>query len=312
MPEWSSVAASTDAVLWLSAAAVSELRSAPAPPRSFESYAFGLADLCMSLGDSTELWAGEVLASRFTEPLRALGSPEDSELLAERHSAVLASAVNAFVRPNVQLTYSMECGLGNVLGFTNEALGFVVALETLVDTRIVLSGYQMETECLDALRSAGVSAHDYAALERMLAKPVDEAKRRMMLLHRDPGRYQYFSFEAAEHECVLGRSMYETSTIPEHWIEPCNTLVHKILVPSQFNLDTFTQAGVTTPISVVHEPFDANRFDANRFTQGDEVSVLIDIFVSNLFNLCIFLVIFILIFFCFHTIQRLKWICGQN
>ena len=30
----------------------------------------------------------------------------------------------------------MECGLGQVLGFTSEALGFVVALERLLDTRI--------------------------------------------------------------------------------------------------------------------------------------------------------------------------------
>ena len=92
-----------------------------------------------------------------------------------------------------------------------------------------------------------------------------------MLLHRDPGRYQYFAYEASDHECVFGRSMYETNNIPRNWVDPCNNLVHKILVPSSFNRDTFIAAGVETPISVVHEPLDINRFDSRRFDEGNEV-----------------------------------------
>ena len=114
----------------------------------------------------------------------------------------------------------MECGLGNVLGFTNEALSFVVGLESLVDTRIELSGYGSESECLQSLRDAGLTLSDRAALERMLNKDEDRTRRRMLLLHRDPGRYSFFRYSASEHECVFGRSMYETDTIPSDWKEP--------------------------------------------------------------------------------------------
>eukprot|EP00019_Armaparvus_languidus_P009031 CAMPEP_0168598570 /NCGR_PEP_ID=MMETSP0420-20121227/11489_1 /TAXON_ID=498008 /ORGANISM="Pessonella sp." /LENGTH=55 /DNA_ID=CAMNT_0008635939 /DNA_START=1 /DNA_END=165 /DNA_ORIENTATION=- len=51
----------------------------------------------------------------------------------------------------------MECGLGQVLGFTSEALGFVVALERLLDTRIEVS--VQDEECLKSLREAGIEPY---------------------------------------------------------------------------------------------------------------------------------------------------------
>lgn len=197
------------------------------------------------------------------------GGDAEIDAFVARHSAFWEKQVREQLLASTQLTYDMECGLGAVLGFTNEALGFVVALERLVDTRIKVENMD---NCLRDLRSAGLEAHQLAAVERMIRKrsaPGASGVRQVLLLHHDPGRFNAFGETP---QCVVGRSMYETSSIPANWVEPCNTRVHELLVPSTFNAETFKAAGVTTPITVLYEPLDTFRFDPSRFDGdgGDE------------------------------------------
>ena len=45
----------------------------------------------------------------------------------------------------------------------------------------------------------------------------------------------------------VGRTMFETDSLPENWIVPCNSM-DEIWVPTDFNLETFRKAGVTVPL----------------------------------------------------------------
>ncbi len=45
---------------------------------------------------------------------------------------------------------------------------------------------------------------------------------------------------------MIGRSMYETDSIPNGWVEQCNDEVDEIWVPSHFNVETFSKAGVNS------------------------------------------------------------------
>ncbi|MEX2607377.1 MAG: glycosyltransferase [Kiritimatiellia bacterium] len=48
----------------------------------------------------------------------------------------------------------------------------------------------------------------------------------------------------------IGYSMLETTGIPEEWVRQCNQM-DEVWVPSRFNLQTFTDSGVTRPIHVM-------------------------------------------------------------
>lgn len=106
-----------------------------------------------------------------------------------------------------------------------------------------------------------------------------EGNNEVLVIHRDPGRYGWFSPLAPPADSaysspystsvpeikpalVIGRSMFETDRIPEDWIENCKTLVDEIWVPSQFNKRTFAAAGIPDEkLVVIPEPIDTFLFD---------------------------------------------------
>src|SRR3546814_2107906 len=60
----------------------------------------------------------------------------------------------------------------------------------------------------------------------------------------------FFGFLPSDSCCLphLFRSMYETASIPSNWRESCNDpCIDELWVPSQFNIDTFSTAGVNRP-----------------------------------------------------------------
>lgn len=51
---------------------------------------------------------------------------------------------------NFTLIWNMDCGKGQVLGFTTEALGFLEGLDGLIKLKVEVSN---ENQCLDDLRA---------------------------------------------------------------------------------------------------------------------------------------------------------------
>jgi len=59
-----------------------------------------------------------------------------------------------------------------------------------------------------------------------------------------------------------GYSMFETNSIPLEWVKGCNRL-DRLFVPTHFNKQTFTNAGVTIPIDVLPFGIDTEFFNPN-------------------------------------------------
>ena len=61
----------------------------------------------------------------------------------------------------------------------------------------------------------------------------------------------------------IGRTMFETDSIPEDWVNNCNRM-DEIWVPSEFNVESFAKAGVEREKLVkIHESVDIKKFDIN-------------------------------------------------
>lgn len=119
------------------------------------------------------------------------------------------------------VAWDMECQAGETLGFTVEAIGIVSALEPLLPLTVVVSNRH---QCLKDMRALELQPHLIRTLDRLISKTptatekhlVDSHSELITVLHHDPGRFSDF---AARHVFgklfVVGRSMYETDTIPQ-------------------------------------------------------------------------------------------------
>ena len=62
----------------------------------------------------------------------------------------------------------------------------------------------------------------------------------------------------------IGRTMFETDTIPSEWVDRSN-FMDEIWVPTQFHADTFAAAGVhRSKLYVLPEPVDTTFFNPHR------------------------------------------------
>jgi glycosyltransferase involved in cell wall biosynthesis len=168
----------------------------------------------------------------------------------------------AVVLKNLTLVWAMDCGAGQVLGFTTEATNIIASIHTLIRTKIIVSN---SVECKQELRKIGFPVSTRKLLHILEERDDRQDNEHLVaVLHKDPGRYSFSIFQEPFRSAsyLVGRSMYETTSIPAAWVQPCNTEVDAIWVPTEFNRATFTAAGVNSSLlSVVPEAIDHNHFD---------------------------------------------------
>ena len=142
----------------------------------------------------------------------------------------------------VGVLYSMECGSPETLGFTMEALGFVLALRHVLPIKLEVREW---TTC-ERNVLAEQPAETHALLSALRHTAFEPGVKLVRLLHHDPGRYSSFGGLTETPRHTIGRSMYETDSVPAQWVDLCNdaSLVDEVWVPSRFNALTFAQAGV--------------------------------------------------------------------
>lgn len=139
----------------------------------------------------------------------------------------------------MKVVWRSECGAGQVLGFTMEALTIVLKLDTFIP--IALANNDVFS-CIDSLTiSMGLPRWQIASLDRLSKGRWFQWTDYILVLHHDPGRYEAFLHHHASGvpSYVIGRSMYETNNIPSDWIEPLRDHIDELWVPSVFNLWTF-------------------------------------------------------------------------
>ncbi len=153
------------------------------------------------------------------------------------------------------------------------------------------SGYGEESRHFAfALEKAGVSASVQAIPWSEDAAPLSEAQqatlRRMAERPAGPGFIQIthnFAPQFARHPetgVAIGRTLFETDRLPPSWVQACNRMDY-VWVASEFNRETFAQAGVEAKkLVVIPECFDPAPFlmpsepVPNRWTRPGEFTFL--------------------------------------
>jgi len=134
-------------------------------------------------------------------------------------------------------------------GYADEVRGMVAALEA------ARQPVCLRTNPVESLGFRDTLASDHRALlERSLARPIEGPF--LQLQHSTID-----SFNSPHDSAVysIGRSMFETDSLPSHWVSGANA-VDELWVPGEFNRQTFRDAGVRTPLHVIPGGIDSDQF----------------------------------------------------
>lgn len=185
----------------------------------------------------------------------------DNKLFLERWADALVPELTLdYKTPNITLAWSMDCGTGNILGFTTEAVNIIMSLQHKIRVKVINDAAKCKVE----MTKIGFPAATIKTID-ILAHNDDRGhvgQHLAISMHKDPGRYDA-TYTFSPPELLIGRSMYETDSVPQNWIHP-TAAVDFVWVPSEFNRRTFTAGGVNaSKLEVLPELIDLLHFDPN-------------------------------------------------
>ncbi|MEO8271882.1 MAG: glycosyltransferase family 4 protein, partial [Aureliella sp.] len=135
-------------------------------------------------------------------------------------------------------------------GYADEVRGMALALhEVGTDITLVPPALESSANFRNALDPA-----IRRVLERCVERPVTPG-----FIQIQHGTIDSFS-PANEHAAYsIGRSMFETDSLPSHWVVGANAL-DELWIPGEFNRLTFANAGIRTPMHVIPGGIDSKAF----------------------------------------------------
>jgi len=144
------------------------------------------------------------------------------------------------------------------------------------------SGYAEETRCLIqnfddakipiAARNIGFELPSAAVLSNVLTR-VQQIESRGIRSNFVHVTHLYKPFFTVHEDAIarVWRTMFETDVLPPNWVDKANSL-DQIWVPSQFNIETFTKAGVVpTRLRILPQTVDVKRWtpEGVQYVHGD-------------------------------------------
>ena len=153
--------------------------------------AYAALDLCLRAhaeGLATVYVNSSVMIARTRPPSSSSAEASGlASIFTARWGAELEARIARRWRVRLPLVWNMECGAGQVHGFTDEAITFATALESAVDLRLEISEIWRCRESV--LRTLPRATRD--AVTR-LSKRRGGREGAILVVHRDPGRYEHF------------------------------------------------------------------------------------------------------------------------
>ena len=197
---------------------------------------YGALDLCLRAGEEAQgAWRAvyvntSVVALAEDPPASPAAADERAALRKtytrhllpawrESWGPSLAAQVRSGWQLRLPLVWNMECGDGQVRGFTDEAITYASALEGIVDLRLEISDiWHCEGSVLAALprclRESVMRMHRRGGGSTLALGSGDGYAHRdgaVLLVHRDPGRYEHFvSLGRRTHDDGLRDSLYDS------------------------------------------------------------------------------------------------------
>lgn len=206
----------------------------------------------------------------------------DNKIFLERWVEQLAPELTRNVKlTSTSLSWSMDCGMGNILGFTTEAVNLIMVLHEQIRMKVINDA----AKCKSEMTKIGFPASTIKTID-ILAHKDDRGitgQHLAVVMHKDPGRYDAtYTFNPPE--LLVGRSMFETNSIPQPWVSH-TVAVDFVWVPSEFNRQSFTTGGVNTsklevlsesidllhfdPATTSHKPYSSSSFQSTGLTSPD-------------------------------------------
>ncbi|WP_411280677.1 glycosyltransferase family 4 protein [Gemmatimonas sp.] len=133
-------------------------------------------------------------------------------------------------------------------GYADEARGILGALD---GAKVPVAVRPMERVSVGFRE--GLPAAERAILDRLIAQPLPKSY--VMVQHVTADGF----YRASSVEYMVGRTMFETDSLPPTWVEPANAM-DELWLPSAFNAETFRRAGVTVPIHLVPGGIDSTTY----------------------------------------------------
>lgn len=135
-------------------------------------------------------------------------------------------------------------------GYADEVRGMVLALhEHKIDVTLVPPA----VESAGAFRD-GLDPATRRILDNAVERPVGPG-----FIQVQHGTIDSFSPANRHAEYSIGRSMFETDSLPSHWIAGANAL-DELWVTGEFNRQSFAKAGVKTPMHIIPGGIDSQLF----------------------------------------------------
>ncbi len=145
----------------------------------------------------------------------------------------------------------------NPSGYASEAISFALGLDSYLHFKVLHTNPNYSENFVN-----NMPIHWQEMLFRMAGDRPDSGKikppDKFILVSHQPGISLSVSPKA---QYNIGRTMFETDSVPELWIEPCR-MMDEIWVPSHFNFKTFSKAGIDPQkLFVVPEGIDTAVFN---------------------------------------------------
>ena len=153
-------------------------------------------------------------------------------------------------------------------GYSSEALGFALGLLPRLGKRFALKQFaeQQDPNFVEGLPEAVYDAID-PAYERGETRKMQSG---IVVCHATPDAWVPSKFPGWDSiapcpprgaRYTIGRTMYETDSLPADWVTRCNAM-DEVWVPTAFARDAFAAAGVAaSKLVVLGEPIDTAFFD---------------------------------------------------
>jgi glycosyltransferase involved in cell wall biosynthesis len=176
---------------------------------------------------------------------------EDS-LLIQFMQSIINQRLGSFA--NTRIVW--DFGAGSCTGWFMEAVNFVTALENRVPIRIITGKHDM---------CEGLPGYVIGSLDRLIDRTFENIT--VFITHKPPDRYPKFPYNglvsiSGYPEYIVGRSMYESTAIPDGWGDHCNNKVDEVWVPSKFLQQAFIEGGTKQEkVFFIPEPIDHYFYD---------------------------------------------------
>jgi glycosyltransferase involved in cell wall biosynthesis len=254
----------------ISRALFQELKGFDPTMEKFETYA--AADLCVrAFEQGTHVLYNPsylnhyTMSTKLSQSERQIGYSNDSLKLSEEESKIVelfqerhGSFLDQFIKQNMDTSSKIvwDFGAGSCTGWFIEATEYCVSLENRVNMRIIVNKNDL---------CKGLPQSTIKALDRMISRDLHNID--IFVSHKPPERYPKFPYNGMVQiegipKFVVGRSMYESVSLPPKWAEIIHNKVNEVWVPSRFLEEAFIADGVDQEKVVrVPEPIDINFYD---------------------------------------------------